>query len=221
MGTAYGQRCSFRPLLHSPPPTPQPRLTKISFPDGLSIPFFTISRNVSRTVSISATATVNSARNRVDPEWLLNINWFSGRPGPSRFNPPSTPAEPDVENNHVDEERSMEQTINSHEEMAKTVVGHRRIPSGGGHSGSDHSALKEVEVPPKAMVTVSEAPVIEEDKLTVSSVYRRRTTSSADVKEGEDAASEKGASSASIVALPEVAHHGNPPRAVRFPEGTE
>lgn len=39
--------------------------------DGLSIPFFNFGRNVSRTVSLSATLT---SRTRVYPDWLLGIN---------------------------------------------------------------------------------------------------------------------------------------------------
>ena len=40
--------------------------------DGLSIPFFNLGQNVSRTVSL--TATLTSHRSRFQPDWVLNIN---------------------------------------------------------------------------------------------------------------------------------------------------
>ena len=40
--------------------------------DGLSIPFFNLGQNVSRTVSFTATFT--SPRSRFQPDWVLNIN---------------------------------------------------------------------------------------------------------------------------------------------------
>ena len=40
--------------------------------DGLSIPFFNLGQNVSRTVSF--TATLTSPRLRIQPDWVLNIN---------------------------------------------------------------------------------------------------------------------------------------------------
>jgi hypothetical protein len=40
--------------------------------DGLSIPFFNLGQNVSRTVSL--TATLTSPRSRFQPDWVLNIN---------------------------------------------------------------------------------------------------------------------------------------------------
>ena len=40
--------------------------------DGLSIPFFNLGQNVSRTVSLTTTLTF--PRSRVQPDWVLNIN---------------------------------------------------------------------------------------------------------------------------------------------------
>ena len=40
--------------------------------DGLSIPFFNLGKNVSRSVSL--TTTLTSSRSRFQPVWLLNIN---------------------------------------------------------------------------------------------------------------------------------------------------
>ena len=40
--------------------------------DGLSIPFFNLGQNVSRTVTL--TATLTSPRSRFQPDWVLNIN---------------------------------------------------------------------------------------------------------------------------------------------------
>ena len=40
--------------------------------DGLSIPFFNLGQNVSRTVSL--TTTLTSPRSRTQPDWVLNIN---------------------------------------------------------------------------------------------------------------------------------------------------
>ena len=40
--------------------------------DGLSIPFFNLGKNVSRTFSLSTTLT--SSRSRFQPDWVLNIN---------------------------------------------------------------------------------------------------------------------------------------------------
>ena len=39
--------------------------------DGLSIPFFNLGQNVSRTVSLTATL---SPRSRFQPDWVLNVN---------------------------------------------------------------------------------------------------------------------------------------------------
>ncbi|KAJ3502865.1 hypothetical protein NMY22_g18441 [Coprinellus aureogranulatus] len=66
---------------------------------GLSIPFFTISRNVSRTVSIQVTATGTSARSRRGaPEWLLNINRFGVRGGSPTAPSANATKEVDIEN---------------------------------------------------------------------------------------------------------------------------
>ncbi|RXW25610.1 hypothetical protein EST38_g247 [Candolleomyces aberdarensis] len=183
---------------------------------GLSIPFFTVSRNVSRTVSISVTATATSARNRMAPEWLLNINQFAVRSGPGGVNVPTrTPAEPDVENNIV----SMEQKVNSQEEMAKTIIG-RSAVNNGSHDGSDHG----IKVPPKAKVTVLEAAVIEE---SVNDLHRRRTNSGGNRTESaagsgleKDSRSAGGdgyeSRSSSFAVLPEVTQIS--PKSVHFPE---
>ena len=40
--------------------------------DGLSIPFFNLGKNVSRTVS--STATLTSPRSRIQPDWVLYVN---------------------------------------------------------------------------------------------------------------------------------------------------
>jgi hypothetical protein len=40
--------------------------------DGLSIPFFNLGQNVSRTVTL--TATLTSHRSRFQPDWVLNVN---------------------------------------------------------------------------------------------------------------------------------------------------
>ena len=40
--------------------------------DGLSIPFFNLGQNVSRTVTL--TATLTSPHSRFQPDWMLNIN---------------------------------------------------------------------------------------------------------------------------------------------------
>lgn len=41
---------------------------------GLSIPFFNLGQNVSRTVTLSATLTLSSPRSRIQPDWVLNID---------------------------------------------------------------------------------------------------------------------------------------------------
>ena len=43
--------------------------------DGLSIPFFNLGKNVSRTVSLT---TLTSPRSRFQPEWVLNTNHIVG-----------------------------------------------------------------------------------------------------------------------------------------------
>ncbi|KAH6907290.1 Sodium/hydrogen exchanger family-domain-containing protein [Coprinopsis sp. MPI-PUGE-AT-0042] len=65
---------------------------------GLSIPFFNISRNVSRTVSLQVTATTASGR-RPAPEWLLRVNRFTTRETPNSASPveKTTSEEIDVE----------------------------------------------------------------------------------------------------------------------------
>jgi hypothetical protein len=190
--------------------------------DGLSIPFFTMSRTVSRTVSLSAAATATSVRNRTEPEWLLNINWFaaSGRSGPARYNGATdrTPAELDVENNVlVNEIVSVEGQA---EATAKTVVGHS-----GNHNGSDHDT-KQSTVPAEEKVAILEVPVVEE-KLNVSSNLDGRRTPS-DVQNPESAAGSnlekekdsgsggESRSSSVVLALPEVVQ--TLPRGVHFPE---
>ncbi|KAJ2931499.1 hypothetical protein H1R20_g5605, partial [Candolleomyces eurysporus] len=183
---------------------------------GLSIPFFTMSRNVSRSVSISVTATATSARNRMAPEWLLNINQFAVRSGPGGNNVPTrTSAEPDVENNFVNEVAPMEQTVNSQEDMAKTIIGR------GSTGGSDHDDVKEPTIPLKAMVTVLEAPSTEEN---VGDLHRRRTysgnkkTESATGSGSEKVSGSGGyeSRSSSVVVLPEATQ--TLPKAVHFPE---
>lgn len=52
----------------------------ILFTDGLSIPFFSFGRTVSRTVSLSATLTQAGRRSKEAPDWLL---WVPRVPAPA------------------------------------------------------------------------------------------------------------------------------------------
>ncbi|KAF6761181.1 Sodium/hydrogen exchanger family-domain-containing protein [Ephemerocybe angulata] len=90
---------------------------------GLSIPFFNLGRNVSRTVSIQVTATATSVRSRhLAPEWLHHINRYVVGTQPASNTPEMTVVPPnDVENNAVKAEKMS--AIPSLESLSKTYSG--------------------------------------------------------------------------------------------------
>jgi hypothetical protein len=86
--------------------------------DGLSIPFFNLGKNVSRTVSL--TTTLTSSRSRFQPDWVLNINSIVATfqesevpngavqevASPATSTNTSTIASPDIESGPVVEKRN-------------------------------------------------------------------------------------------------------------------
>ncbi|KDR75937.1 hypothetical protein GALMADRAFT_248743 [Galerina marginata CBS 339.88] len=97
---------------------------------GLSIPFFNLGMNVSRTVSLSATLT---SRSRVYPEWLLGVN-----------RNPTLPREPDSEIVDSSLQGAVQQNLNSQKDPQVEVI-HRQsfyTPREGGTEPATDASLE-------------------------------------------------------------------------------
>jgi len=115
-------------------------LTRIVL-DGLSIPFFNLGINVSRTVSLSNTLT---SRSRSFPDWILNVNRI-----------PATPQEPTSEVANV-AVHGATSPVDSGKDTPTSILQQERVYNG-----------KDVELPsnilaPLQIPEIESSPVLEE-----------------------------------------------------------